>query len=525
MKRLEKEYSGVDSDTENRKKVICRRRSVGRRGNFRFFLRHYFGHYFGKAFGPQQEELIKDIQKLRGRNRDPVKMARALSRGFGKSTILSLCGVLWMILTRTWNFPIIISSSLESAKGFLQAIIDECEDNHELLNDFPELRPKKDQKGQNVSWKDGDIVFAGGARILAKGFLNAIRGKRRKESRPDALLIDDPDEEKDVASESTMARKMRWLDRAALRLGGSWGLDVIVAYTTIAPNCVGEQIYADDQKYGEWDRKKFKAIEVDENGQEYSTWPENWPLEALQKERDQDPIGFAQERQNEPLAEVDQKFKGLIQVYEYEPLVSWQGWTLALAVDLSLGKTEKSDFSAIIGLGLSPEGKFYEIYSDIQRRRPDVIERDLLAALQQFPWNLCGIESNANQEYFYLNFKRRLAEFNTNLDPSQKILTPITEISNTSDKESRIIGALQPMIAAGNLLIRSDSEMLLKQLEEFPYAKKDGPDALEMAHRLIRESPLVKTRTDVTNQVPDKRVADRIHKKRISGMINKNRHR
>ncbi|MBU43275.1 MAG: hypothetical protein CMN76_08660 [Spirochaetaceae bacterium] len=510
FRRVEREYAGQITESTNREKSVCRRRATGKRGQFHFFLRHYFGHYFGSPFGPQQKALIEDIQALRGRQRDPVKMTRALSRGFGKSTVLTLCGTLWLILTRTWNFPIIISSSLESAKGFLQAIIDECEDNAVLLEHYPELRPKKDQKGQTVSWKDGDIVFQGGARILAKGFLNSIRGKRRKESRPDALLIDDPDEEKDVASESTMVRKMRWLDRAALRLGGAWGLDVIVAYTTIAPNCVGEQIFTDNQKYGHWDRKKFKAIEVDEEGNEFSTWPQTWPLKALQEERAQDPIGFAQERQNEPLAEVDQRFKGLIQRYRFPPAPSWSDWTLALAVDLSLGKSEKSDYSAIIGVGLGPDGKFYEAYSDIQRRRPDAIERDLMLALQTLPWNICGIESNANQEYFLLNFRRLVSEFNKT--SANKITIPIVELSNTSDKEARIMGALQPLVASGLLLLRDDSETLFQQLNEFPYRHKDGPDALEMGVRLIREMPGI--RASKPKEQPNQNTARQVQERR-----------
>ena len=378
------------------------------------------------------------------------------------------------------------------------------------LNRQWSLRPKKDQKGQTVSWKDGDIVFQGGARILAKGFLNSIRGKRRKESRPDALLIDDPDEEKDVASESTMVRKMRWLDRAALRLGGAWGLDVIVAYTTIAPNCVGEQIFTDNQKYGHWDRKKFKAIEVDEEGNEFSTWPQTWPLKALQEERAQDPIGFAQERQNEPLAEVDQRFKGLIQRYRFPPAPSWSDWTLALAVDLSLGKSEKSDYSAIIGVGLGPDGKFYEAYSDIQRRRPDAIERDLMLALQTLPWNICGIESNANQEYFLLNFRRLVSEFNKT--SANKITIPIVELSNTSDKEARIMGALQPLVASGLLLLRDDSETLFQQLNEFPYRHKDGPDALEMGVRLIREMPGI--RASKPKEQPNQNTARQVQERR-----------
>ncbi|HNM05935.1 MAG TPA: hypothetical protein PKK05_23675, partial [Leptospiraceae bacterium] len=43
----------------------------------------------------------------------------------------------------------------------------------------------------------------------------------------------------------------------------------------------------------------------------------------------------------------------------------------------------------------------------------------------------------------------------------------------------------QPHIKAGNLKLRNDSAQLYKMLNEFPYQKKDGPDALDMAVRTI----------------------------------------
>lgn len=385
-----------------------------------------------------------------------------------------------------------ISSTLESAKDFLRKIVEEVEDNDHLISDFPELNPAIDKKGQKVSWKDTDIVFRSGARIIAKGFLNSIRGKRNKQFRPSALIVDDPDEEKDVSSESTMRRKYRWFDRAALKLGSGWGIDVIFSYTTIAPNCVGEVVFSDNDKYSEsdgWDKKKFKAIEVNEEGIEYSTWEKGAPLALLKSERDKDPVTFARERQNESLAEVDQKFKGLVQTYQFPPTDNWTGWYLTLGVDPSLGKNEKSDLSAIVGIARSPEGRLYEIYSDIERRRPDKIETDLISALLQFPWNVCGIDESGNQEYFVLSVRKAIAEFNKT--SVKKILTPIIGLPSTGDKEARIVSSLQPLVASGNLVFRKDSTILIKQFDEFPYAYKDGPDATEYATRLTYTNQLV----------------------------------
>ncbi|MBE7411390.1 MAG: hypothetical protein HS129_04885 [Leptospiraceae bacterium] len=492
------------SKVENREKNICRRRAVGKRGSFLFFCKHYFPNYFSTEFGTQQMELIHLIQSYRAKknkdgtkNRNPIRASVAMSRGFGKSTILTLCGAIWLMLTGTWKFPILISSTLSQAKEFLQKIQEEIEDNQNLKNDYPELLPKKDIKGQNVSWSDYDLVFNGGFRCIAKGWGNAIRGKRYKHIRPDALLLDDPDEEKDVASESTMTRKYRWLERAALKLGNVWGIDVILSYTTIAPNCVGEYVF-NSERYKSWIKKKHKAIEFDPStGKEYSTWEAGAPLASLLIERDDDPVTFAQERQNEPLPEVGQKFKGLIQTWDFERPVSFDGWILALAVDLSQGKTERSDFSAFEGVGLNPKGQFLELYSDIQRRRQDQIMRDLISALRVFPWTVCVIESNGGQDYFIDNFKEKVEEWNElclnknntdGLKPNDRILVPIIGIANSGDKIKRIESQLQSMIASGQLKIRSDSHILKSQLEAFPFLKKDGPDALEMSVRAIKDN-------------------------------------
>ena len=463
------------------------------RRDFKFFLQEYLGHYFTDEFGEQHLEVIADVQKFRkagGAKRPPIRMTLAMSRGFGKSTLLSLGAVLWNLINGTWRFPVIISSTKDAAKGFLAAIIEEIEDNEKLAEAFPELGPQIDAKGQTVSWKDHDIAMQGGFRILAVGFLNAIRGKRKKQFRPDVLIVDDPDEEKDVNSQTTMLRKYRWFERAALKLGTAWGIDVLMSYTTIAANCVGEYVYNHKTRYRDWIKKKFHALKQDpETGEWRSTWEAGAPTETLIKEREEDPITFAQERQNEPIPEVDQVFKGKVQKYHFHAPATWEGWRLALAVDPSLGRNSKGCPSAIIGAAEAPDGQLYQIYEDVALRSPDVLLEAIIDALTcGFPWTVAGTDTSGNQQHFLDRLEDRIREHNIQ-NPSNKIQIPLFGLQDgggaDSAKIARITTSLQPRCASGLLKIREDSVRLYDDLNEFPYRGLDSADALEYAIRLL----------------------------------------
>ncbi len=453
--------------------------------SFPCFLQSYFAHYFSIASGPQQQELCCLIASLRDRRqRKARKYSRAISRGFGKSTIITLCGVLWLALRGDWKFVLLISATLAHAEGFLRKIADEAEGNELLAEDFPELRPARDSNGTTTAWNDRHLVFAGDFAILAKGFGNKIRGLRHKHHRPDAIVIDDPDEYSDVESHSAMQKRYRWLERSALKTGSVlFDLDIVIVYTTIAETCVGEHIYQ-HSKFCSFDRKKYKALEQLADGTEKSCWEAGAPTALLLEERQKDPLAFASERQNEPLPEGGQCFKGLIQTWSFARPASFAGWQLALGVDESLGHNEKSNPSAIVGVGMAPDGIIYELYSSIKIRRPDQIIADLLVILQLFAWQRCGVDTSGNQEHFLDRIQDAIKAHN--FQSTEKILVPLVGLKDSLRKKVRIQTALQPLVAGGLLRLREDSEVLLAQLSSFPYGHIDGPDALEYAVRLLR---------------------------------------
>src|SRR5205814_3757731 len=100
----------------------------------------------------------------------------------------------------------------------LATIIDEVENNPRLRAAYPDLRPAVDERGSLVRWRDDDVVFACGCRIMAAGAGKSLRGARKGAQRPDLLLLDDLEDEASVATPAARAKRLRWISRVALGL-------------------------------------------------------------------------------------------------------------------------------------------------------------------------------------------------------------------------------------------------------------------------------------------------------------------
>ncbi|MBC7350837.1 MAG: hypothetical protein H5U08_00615 [Thermogutta sp.] len=177
------------------------------------------------------------------------------------------------------------------------------------------------------------------------------------------------------------------------------------------------------------------------------------------------------------------------------PAEHWGDWVLvdrlpprdrwlvsALAVDPSLGKSDKQgDYSAIVLVAVC-DGLVW-IDADLQRRPPWKLVRDVLAMCDRYKPDLVGFEANQFQELLVHEFERASGgQFGAKW--------PVFQIKNTTHKLLRI-RRLGPYIIRRELRIVDNpgGRLLLQQLQEFPQGQHDdGPDALEMAIRLIIET-------------------------------------
>ena len=153
-----------------------------------------------------------------------------------------------------------------------------------------------------------------------------------------------------------------------------------------------------------------------------------------------------------------------------------------MAIDPSMGKTDRSDYSAIVFLGIR-NGQLW-VDCSIDRRPPLQIVEDAFAMFDRYRPIGVGVESNGFQAVLQPLFD--LISQRENRPP-----LPLYLLQNSDKKEQRI-QRLDPYLANRQFQFRQDSDdcrELVDQMMMFPNKgyHDDGPDALEMAIRLATD--------------------------------------
>jgi predicted phage terminase large subunit-like protein len=151
------------------------------------------------------------------------------------------------------------------------------------------------------------------------------------------------------------------------------------------------------------------------------------------------------------------------------------------ALDPSKGKGSKhGDYSAFVKLMLA-DGVLY-CDADLANNRHVTTLADVAVDMQlDFGADAFGVETNQFQELLAFDIRDKATRRN--------VFMPMKEIDNHINKEVRI-RRLTYLLSMHTLKFKAQSkgaEMLVNQMRDFPLAQHDdGPDALEMAHRLMQ---------------------------------------
>ncbi|MEG2634608.1 MAG: phage terminase large subunit, partial [Oscillospiraceae bacterium] len=189
---------------------------------------------------------------------------------------------------------------------------------------------------------------------------------------------------------------------------------------------------------------------------------------------------FNSEEQNEPINPEDCLFnEEWFEYFEPHELdLSEKHWRFAGFVDPSLGRSKKSDYSAIVTVAQNTDsGYMYVVDADIERRHPDRILDDCIAKaiwiMDEYGQKYYKFGAETNQFQWFL--KEQLVKESAR----RGVYLPIVEVQQTSDKVLRI-QTLQPYIKNKYIRFRKNQKRLIEQLKYFPMADHDdGPDALE----------------------------------------------
>lgn len=479
-----------------------RRKVMDPRHGFEFFHRTYFRHY-GTAAPSLLHEYLHERLPAIVASPSGQRDAIAAPRGEAKSTVVSLVFVLWCVITGVKHYPIIIMDAFEQGAEMLEAIKAELEANPRLQSDFPEAF------GRTGVWRIGVIVTANGAKIEAFGSAKKIRGRRHGPHRPDLAVLDDIENDENVATPAQRDKLQRFVTKGVLSLGPpDDSMDAVLIGTVLHYDSVLSRFLA----HPLWHRKVFKAIvkwpdrmdlwdrfeELLLNGDDPNageaaarilyaehqaemdrgavvSWPGVRPLVQLMIKRARDGHeAFDSEQQNDPIAGDDAPFAACISFW----VNRLPEWVFYGACDPSLGlKGASRDPSAIlVGGYVRSAGVLDVVEAKIRKRTPDRIISDIIELQREFNCLMWAFESVQFQEFARTELLKRSA--------IAGVPVPAFGFKQHHDKTLRI-EAMQPFVANKQIRLHSSQATLLQQLRHFPKADHDdGPDALEMLWKL-----------------------------------------
>ena len=480
-----------------------------------FFGNAYLPHYFSKpspkfhyeldkiwtdgvlkGFNPYTQPKIVDAQP-------GCHHAVAAPRGHAKSTNLTFKDDLHAVLYHYKHYILILSDTYPQAASFLEAISDELEENEAITEDFGNIVG-------NV-WREDVIVTKTKIKIQAKGAGQKVRGLKHKNWRPDLIVLDDIENDENVRTPEQREKLKNWFYKAVSKCGDTYTdfvyIGTVLHYDSLLVNVMNNP---------EYNSVKYKAVLNFSASPLWNIWEtiltnknnKNRKTEALaffNKNKQamlkgtkvlweeklsyydlmfmkvsEGAASFNSEEQNEPIDPEDCLFnKENFDYYNpHDVNFSDKDFNFYGFVDPSLGKSKKSDFSAIITIAKSRStGYMYVADADVDRRLPSAI---IDAVLGKAVWikkaygkkyKAFGCETNQFQYFLKTELAKESAR--------RGIYLPIREVQQTSDKVLRI-ETLQPDIDNKYIKFNRQHKRLLEQLEFFPMADHDdGPDALE----------------------------------------------
>lgn len=303
-------------------------------GNYEAFCNYYFPEYCYAPFSSFHKTIQKDILE----KPNEITLCQ-WSRGFAKSTHLVLFSPLFLKFNNRLNGLIVGSLNEDMAGTKLDDLQANLQANKRLIHDFGE-------QWSFGNWQDGEFVTKDGVAFYGFGKKQSPRGYRFKWRRPNAGVVDDLNDTRQLKNLAIAEEDKRWVMeelKPALWTREWW---LWVAQNKFHDNAVTSLIENDP----EIKCKVHKINIVDANGN--SNWKENpdFSKEAIQSLRESEGAGFIRERLNTPFEEGTTFKAEWLQWCEPLALDKYDG-VLIHYLDPSYKSTDKSDYKAWVLIG------------------------------------------------------------------------------------------------------------------------------------------------------------------------------
>ena len=430
---------------------------------------------FGKVYTPWAENETPDFHwEMSQIAMTMNRSAFCAPRSFAKTTVMTKFLNCWSAFSKSrCNEIILLSASANLAENWLAQIKGWLETNEEILEDFGDLRGDR--------WGDSDLELLFNRETKSKWRRVTMRARGRgcqvRGMRPYLGIVDDIDNEETVNSEKMREDLWEWFWGAWINIFDTPEKHLSVVGTAISEHALIVKLMA--AKRRGWFCKSYEALSSDGRR---SLWPSRWPVEELEKRRDEIGVAaFAAEFLNAPLGRHGKSFTHKhIQVGDGDRV---QRAYTSMTVDPAASGL--GDPWAITIVDQSPEGVWH-VQEAIERQEAfDKLIEMIFKMHELYRPRVIGVETAAFQhsmKYILEDQSRR-----------RGIHLPLVTISNTNRKTKHMrIMELLPLFEAGRIVLKRSQTALREQILDYPRGHDDLLDSLAM-HLEVSRSPYAVT--------------------------------
>ena len=237
------------------------------------FCEYYFPHFLqqrdkvtGEVVRIVHNAPFHNAAALKVKNTPNLKAVFKWPRGHAKSTHMDIFTPLWLMFQpkRLIDFMVVVGKSEDSANRLLGDIQAELGYNKRIIADYGKQMSMGD-------WTEGEFTTKDGVHFLACGRGQSPRGLRKRESRPDYIVIDDLDDDELCRNPRRVREMTDWVKEA---LFGA--LDVGRGRFIMVGNLISKtSVLADICKTKGVHVSEVKAVDGEGN----PVWREKWTKE------------------------------------------------------------------------------------------------------------------------------------------------------------------------------------------------------------------------------------------------------
>lgn len=435
--------------------------------------------------------------------------AWACPRGSAKTSYLSNIFLVHQIVYRHQRYIVLFSETTDVAGTFTSWGRFQLKLNEKLREDFGELlyvKPSKNELDNKY-----EFITTNNIKVESKGLGTQTRGLRHGNSRISLALLDDLESSESTNTPELIEKSKRWfaeeLMPALSQEGYTIYMGTIICYGSLLHHVIKNRkdfksrTYSAVERFSnrsdlweEWRRIYREDVEdsadkayafYKENESEMTEgvellWPQRWSYYELMTIQEENGVkAFAQEYQNNPTDEERQIFKPEFFQYFDEEDLEGKNIEFYAGIDMSMGKTSKSDFTVITTIAKNVDtGVCYVYDAFIERVRPDKLLDKTVELALKYQYTMIGVEAVFGQEFIADAMADRLQAMGY---PSH---TRMKYIKHRTRKELRI-EALLPDIQNGN--IRFHKNLPKEFMTQFEFygtgaPHDDAPDSCAMAY-------------------------------------------